>query len=506
MKKLAYIFLAAAALIAGLSACQQKVDPVVDDYVDLRYRVESSYNLDAINAKPFTIVVKSTKPWTITSRHPEWCIISEEEGEAQPDSLVHIGQGENTTVKVQYYDNTELDDRIDTLVIASAGYVGKRVTIYQKGIAYLRVPDDEQEFMIEKAGGDIVFHVLSNQPWSSKIIEISGDWLSIAEGATGKLDGTVKLKAKENTGEKRYAAVAVYDRNGEERAVIKLTQDGVQLDPETDELHINFDQLSATVDVVSNTNWVASTDEDWFSIDNPSGHNGNGTLKLTVTSNAEGDAIRKGVIYFKTISANEGDAFLEKSIVVKQAYPLSPTRVEMNNDEIANWKSDKGENPVFEAGVGTTFAKGPLGYARLNRSMKAGSYSFHWKNFSSDVRVRHWFCYDDGQEIKFDLKADGTTSISFNNGSSNKPDGSGGLSGIDLSVDHIVSYVFSQEGDFCHVSLQVDGVEAFAFSSSSAVMNKVLWGKSINMYIGVETGSAVLDWYEYTPPFSWDEE
>ena len=507
MKKLLYI-LAAAALLAGLAACvPNNPEPQSLPTVDLRYRVDDSYSLDAINAKPFTIVVKSTEPWTITSDHPDWCIIGQEEGEAQDAELVHVGKGENTTVKVQYYDNTELDDRTDIITIASKGFVGKKVSIYQKGIAYLRVPDDEQSFVIVKAGGSVVFNVQSNQNWSAKVIEMDGDWLSITDGATGALNGTVTVTATENSGWKRYAAVAVYDRHGEERAVVKITQDGVQLDPETEELHINFDQASATIQVVANTKWEASSGDDWFTIDNPTGHDGNGTLNLTVTSNADGAAVRKGTILFKTVPANSGDAAAEKEIVVKQSYPLKPTRIMVDNDEIANWSSDKGENPVYEAGVGTTFFKGALGYARLNRSMKAGSYSFHWSTFSSDVRVRHWFCYSDGQEIKFDLKADGTTSSSFNNGSSNKPSDYGsGLSGIDMTTDHVMSYVFSQDGEYCHVALQVDGTDAYAFNTSATVMNMVKWGSNINMYIGVETGSAVLDWYEYTPPFSWDEE
>ena len=511
MKKLFYI-LAAAALLAGLSGCGKNEAPVPQDTVDLRYRVQDSYELAAVSPQAFTIVVKSSKPWTIRSYHPEWCIISEEEGEAQPDSLVHIGQGENTTVRVQYYDNTDLDDRTDIIEIASDGFIGKKVSIYQKGIAYLRVPDEEQAFDVPKAGGNVVFNVISNQDWSVKITEMEGNWLSVSEGATGTLDGPVTLTATENSGWKRYAAVSVYDRHGEERAIVKITQDGVQLDPKTEELHVNFDQLSTSVEVVANTKWTAEKDtgDDWYTIDNPTGHDGNGTLNITVTSNAEGTAIRKGIITFKTVPANEGDASAQKEIVIKQAYPLAAVRVEMNMDEINNWgglTGDKGQPLEFIAGEGAFFSKGALGYSRLNRSMQPGSYSFHWKTFAEDVRVRHWFCYSDGQEIKFDLKADGTTSASFNNGSSAKPENYGsGLSGIDMAKDHLMSYIFSQEGDYCHVSLQVDGNEAYAFSSSPAVMNMVLWGKSINMYIGVETGSAILDWYEYTPPFSWDEE
>ena len=507
MKKIVYI-IAAAALMAGLAGCQTKTEKVVLDSVDLRYRVADSYELSATSPKPFTIIVKSTKPWTITNEHPDWCIIEQEEGTEVPDSLVHVGKGENTYVKVQYYDNTELDDRTDHITIASAGFVGKTVNIYQKGIAYLHVPDEEQAFDVIKAGGEITFHVVSNQNWSAAVTEIDGDWLTVTDGATGSLDGTVTVTAAENSGWMRYAAVSVFVRHGDERATIQITQDGVLLDPETEELHVNYNDETAKIEVVANTKWVASTEDGWFTIVNPDNHDGNDTLNLTVTSNAEGEAIRKGSITFKTVPANEGDASASKTIVIKQSYPLASTKVMMDNDEIANWKSDKGEDPVYDAGIGgTTFFQSALGYARLNRSMKAGNYSFHWSTFSDDVRVRHWFCYSDGQEVKFDLKASGATSASFNNGSSAKPSEYGsGLSGIDMTTDHVMSYVFTQDGDYCHVQLQVDGKDAYAFNSSADVMNMVKWGASINMYIGVETGSAVLDWYEYTPPFSWDEE
>ena len=515
MKKTFQYILIGLALTAVMAGCNKTVSPVVDpdDVVDLRYRAESEYNLDAISPKPFVITVKSTKPWTITAAHPDWCIISEEEGEAQPADSVLIGHGESTKVNVQYYNNPFLDDRIDTIVIASRHYVAKKVTVYQKGIAYLNVPEADIEggLMIEKAGGDLEINVKSNQKWTAEVVDHEGgktDWLSISDGASGELDGKITVTVKENSGEKRYANVAVYDRHGEERAMIFITQDGVQLDPETFEIHAGYNELSASLNVVCNTKWKAEKGgtEDWYSIDNPDGHDGDGVLKITLTDNSDATAVRKGSILLKTIAANPGDAVAEKEITIKQAYPLSPIRVYVDKAEISEWKSDKGEDPVYLDGEGTSFAKGPLGYARLNRSMPAGSYSFHWKNFGAEVRVRHWFCYSDGQEIKFDLKADGTTSISFNNGSSAKPTGSGSLSGIDMNTDHIMSYVFSQEGKYCHVSLQVDGQEAFGFSSSASVMNMVTWGTSINMYIGVETGSAVLDWYEYTPPFSWDEE
>lgn len=517
MKKLCYILAAAALLLAGLTSCQKKVDPVTPlDTVDLRYRVESVYNLDATSPKPFNIVVKCTKPWVIRSYHPDWCIISDEEGEAQPDSLVHEGRGENTTVRVQYYDNDQLDDRVDYIEIASGSWIGKKVTIYQKGIAYLNVPEADIEggLMVEKAGGELVVNVRSNQDWSAQIVPESGfdsKWLTISEGATGKLDGQVKLSAAENTGEKRYAYVGIYDRHGEERAMIHITQDGVQLDPETFEIRTSYDQLSTTLAVVANASWTAAkgAGEDWFEIENPDGHNGNGTLNIRLTENP-GDALRVGSIIIKTIAANPGDAVAEKEVVLKQAFRIAPVRYEMNNDEIGAWSSDWANPPVYTKDYGALFAA----KCRLNRSMPFGTYTFRWKDLTADpsaaeaIRVRHWFCFEESCELKFDLRpVDGKISFDFNAaGDGNKPSVDS-YTAVDWTQPIEITYKFDPSGaGFCHVTYLVNGEEAGSFDTSESLLRSVTWGSKINMYVGVDkSGSAVLEWYEYVAPMNWDE-
>ena len=247
-------------MFAGCSS-KNEIPQANKDVVELRYRVESEYQLPARDAAPFTIVVKSSRPWSIASQHPDWCIIGQEEGEAVDGALVHEGKGESTSVKVQYYDNTDLDDRIDKIEIASDYLVAKTVTVYQRGIAYLNVPEADIEggLFVEKPQGSVTINIKANQKWSTKILPYEGgttDWLSISEGETGELDGTVTVAVKENTGEKRYAFVGVYDRHDEERAMIKITQDGVQLDPEAFEIRLGYDQVAATLHVVSNSAWV----------------------------------------------------------------------------------------------------------------------------------------------------------------------------------------------------------------------------------------------------------
>ena len=520
MKKILNIILAGVVLVAGLASCDgNKEQLTTGDTVDLRYRVADSYELDAISPKSFVIVVKSTKPWTITSKHPDWCIIEQEDGEAVADSLVHVGKGENTNVKVQYYDNTELDDRTDYITIASNGFVGKTVTVNQKGIAYLNVPEADIEggLLIEKAGGTLTVNVKSNQKWTAKIVAEGSDkanWLAVTDGASGENDGKVTVTVQENAGEKRYSNVAIYDRHGEERAMVKITQDGVQLDPETFEIRAGYDQLSTTLNVVCNTNWEATWDGNWFTVDNPTGHNGNGTLTITITQN-DGTSLRKGSIVLKTIAANPGDAVAEKEIVFKQAYKINSVRQVVDNDELGAWNSDWANPPVYTPEVGTLFAA----KSRLNRSMPFGNYTFRWKDLTPDpagaeaIRVRHWFCFDEGCELKFDLRpVDAKISFDFNAaGDGNKPSVDA-FTAVDWTQPIEITYKFDPSGsEYCHVTYLVkqdggDAVVAGSFDTSANLLRSVTWNAKINMYVGVDkSGSAVLEWYEYTAPMNWDE-
>ena len=54
MKKIFILFCCAAALVTGLTACQQEIKEP-EKIVDLRYRAQDSYDLPATGAKAFTI-------------------------------------------------------------------------------------------------------------------------------------------------------------------------------------------------------------------------------------------------------------------------------------------------------------------------------------------------------------------------------------------------------------------------------------------------------------------
>lgn len=508
MKKIVYIFCAAAVLLGVPQGCQKKAEEAVKT-VDLRYRANDSYDLPATGAQSFTILVASTDPWTVTSEHPDWCIISEEEGEASDPELVHTGKAAPTTIRVQYYDNTFLDDRTDKITIQSDYWVGKVITVNQKGIAFLTIPESDLDLSVEKAGGNYYIHINSNQPWSARVTD--GDWISITDGASGEGVGTVTVTALDNVAELRYAEVTVYDRHEVASAKILFTQDGVQLVPAVTEVRAGFDQLSSELEITSNTDWVvvkASESDDWFTLENASG-TGNGTVKINFTQNND-EGLRKAEVIVKNVVANPEDFQVEKTIVVKQAYKIEPVRVVVDNDELSLWKSDWANAPTYAKGVGTTF----VGKARLNRSMAFGSYTFRWSNFVTDPelggpRIRHWFCFAESCELKADIRpADVKVSFDFNAaGDGNKPSLNSYTAIDDWTQPIELTIKFDPSGaEHCHVTYLVNGVEAGSFDTAPDLLRSVTWNAGINMYFGVDVaGSALCEWYEYTAPMNWDE-
>lgn len=477
-------------------------------WVDLRYRAEDSYSLPWNSPEAFSFKVKSTDPWTVRSYNPDWCSITPAEGEGNPV----INEAQTYTVTVQYKDNAQLDDRIDTLEIKSDYWVGKLITVYQKGNAYLDVKDEEQSLEIGEEGGALEFAVSANQDWSAVVIE-GTDWLTITSGATGSLDGKVALSTVENTGEKRYGAVSVLDRHGVERAVVKVTQNGVQLDPATMEIRAAHDQGVYELTVVSNAAWKAEkTDEKamWLDIENPE-NNGEAVLRITMNNN-EGNSIKKTTIKLTTI-AEPGQPVVVREVVVKQAYVQIPERMIFNAAELANWTADKGVDPVYLGAEGTLFQATTSGsvYARLYRSgMPMGTHTFRWHTFSADARVRLWWTFGNNNEIKYNLRGsgDGTGYTEISTSPSGPDSDFVNVEGVDMTVPHEMTVKFTpseiNEG-YCHVQFILDGVEFQSFDTNdSSAVPECTWQKTIGMYFGCYTGSAVCEWYDYTEPFSWD--
>ena len=509
MKRIIQIFLATMVLVTGLWGCKKsKEEPV--ETVELRYRVESSYELPASGAKPFNIQVVASHPWVIESEHPTWCMISDEEGVASDAETVHAGKAEPTLVRVQYYDNVQLDDRVDHIrIYCPAGGITKKVTISQKGNAFLNVPEDELEWDIVRAGGEMSIHIDCNQPWSAQILDGS-EWLSFEGASSGEGESILVLKADANTAEERYAEAAIFDRNMVMCASVKFTQDGVRLIPAATEIRASFDQLTAELEVSSNTKWTVekgSATDNWFTIDTPSGE-GDGKIILTLTKNV-GDALNKAEIYLRNVKENPDDYQAEKIITVKQGYEIIPQRVFMNSSELGNWTSDWDNKPVYVDGQGVSFTA----KSRVSRTMPFGTYTFRWSGFDGDptaeepLRIRHWFCFDEGAEVKANIRPyENNVAFEFNAAKDGNTPSISSFTDADFTQPVELTIKFDPSGaNYCHVSFLVNGKDAGSFDSSADLMRTITWNYNAKVYIGTDKqGTAILEWYEYTAPMNWD--
>lgn len=178
------VFAALPALLTMLFAvaCQ---DDESQKWVDLRYKAEDAYILEATAPSPIRLQVKSTDPWRVYGLHDDWCTITPAEGTS----------GEIFDVEVRYSDNSALDDRIDTLIIRSDYWIGKWIQVRQKGIAYLDLEDADNVELLQ-TGSSGSFKIRSNQDWSVRLGE-NASWLNVSSDLAGSGDGEIAFSAGE---------------------------------------------------------------------------------------------------------------------------------------------------------------------------------------------------------------------------------------------------------------------------------------------------------------------
>lgn len=297
------------ASILALFSCSDEKEQM--KWVDLRYRVEDSYLLEASNPETISFLVKSTDPWMVYGT-ADWYTITPPSGEGDMENT--------TTVTIVCEENTDLDDRTDTVKIQSDYWIGKEFTITQKGIAYL---EHEPVLNIPQEGGTTEITVRANQDWSAKVTS-GGEWLSVVSGETGRLDGSVTVSATRNLGEQRTGVVTLYDRHGAAAREVAVVQNGVILNIEAPEngkwFRIWEEAQTLSIAVESNTGWTVEKanpeDDTWYSFAKTE-YDGNENLQIIVEANV-GTRVRTGEIILRTAAA-EGAVPLEKKVRFKQA-------------------------------------------------------------------------------------------------------------------------------------------------------------------------------------------
>lgn len=468
-----------------LQSC--KNDDEVMKSVDLRYRVEDSYLLEAKNPIPISFKVKSTDLWEVFGKH-DWYSISPNTGDP----------GEIYTVTITCDENTGLDDRTDTISVKSDYWTGKTFVIIQKGTAYLNV---EEPNTIPQTGGQVTFDVLTNQKWAAKVTE-GAKWLSIQGNASGELNGKINVQASLNTGEQRIGIVTIYDRHGNVAREVKCRQGGVILEAEmpanTKWYTVYEEAQQLKIHVESNTEWEVSKqndkEDDWYTFEKTS-FNGSDDLIINIDQHS-GISVRTGVIVLAT-KVKEGNVPITKIIRFKQANPPVAKETEVNKTFTGDYKGPGGLMP--------------------------GQYNFYVEPLAS-TQLNLFFSWQGNPtlELRFHI-LNGKTSLSTTPYCNDVNSGiAGTIRNVDTSKPHKLSLVIKEAVDKLDPTkswiytewILDDVVIAKATSDGIADSNggKDNWIGSFdraniggNFLFRASGGNAVVKKYEYIGPPEWGE-
>lgn len=368
-------------LLAGAFASCKKTGPM--KWVDLRYLAEDSYTLTATSPEPIRLKVKSTDPWKVYGTESSWCSITPSEG----------GASELFDVTVQYTENTELDDRLDTLVIQSDYWIGKWIPVRQKGTAYLNI-EESGDLNIGQFGGTAQFSIRANQDWSL-VKANDAPWLTLIK-TSGHGDANILLAvSEENKGERRFADIDVLNRHDEREQTVRVWQDGVVLTPAQVRMRTTFDAQTLSVKVSSNADWTvekADTGIGWFEFSQTE-FSGDGTLQINLTENT-GASIRTAEVLLKTKAA-DGFKQIVKSIVIRQAYNPTPDYYDFDASGLEQWIINGADNDKSSCKVVGSCLE-IYGAQKVHRyNCAAGNWDFFMKASSAKAQpVIYFQCGD----------------------------------------------------------------------------------------------------------------
>ncbi|WP_291593395.1 BACON domain-containing protein [Bacteroides sp.] len=461
------------------------------EFVDLRYEVADHYEISASNPAPIIFKVKSTKQWNVFSKHaPEWSTITPETGE--PD--------QGFEVSVKYKNNVELDDRIDTIVIKSDYWVGKEVSVLQKGTAYLTLeglPADGE--LIPEEGGRANFTIKSNQSWSVKV-EKGSEWLSLLSAPSGSMNGDIQVIASPNKGERRSAEVAFYDRKNKLATTAVLTQNGILLDVPSLEIQIPYGKPEWAIEVTSNTDWEIAKDENtWYSFkDEQTDYSGNQTVYLKLDEN-ESQFVRSAYVEIKS-KGDAGQTPVIRRICIKQGYLPAPVLHEFNASERPNWEFVNG-SLEFNNGV-TLIGAAPR---MMQRSITLGKYEFTVKSMDTGSLLRIFFV-NGSTEIRCHLNAATKTTV-FSTAPYSPLNGlPAAKTAFDPTKENTVGVELSANSDgFLLIRWTLNG-EFLCEQIANHEKFILYFNQPLNIIIDANPGNVTLKSWQYSPLMDWNNE
>ncbi|MDR3250459.1 MAG: hypothetical protein LBT42_02175 [Tannerella sp.] len=486
-------------LLPFVYSCKDDVNR--EKWVDLRYNPKDVYYLSASSPEDIVFEVSSTAEWKVYGQ-ANWYSVTPSTGE--PDVI--------SKVTIKATNNTELDNRIDTVIIQSDYWIGKRFIIDQKGIAYLDLPDKDTVFT--KDGGEKSFSVKANQTWSGVVTQ-GIEWLSVTGGATGSMDGLIKVAALVNKGERRAGTVTMYDRHNQPANSITIIQEGVKLDPESYSVRVSKKAQVFRLSVESNTEWQIEkpTEVGWLSIARTN-YSQDAVVDIELMENS-GSAVRS--VELTLTSIVEGDTEpVVKTVVLKQAPTLASTRYQFNESG-TTWRQWTSLVPQYVSG--DAIFNVPGGKADRNRgyidNAPFGIYTFKLKETKmkqgdqSSIYLGFLFASTGYEGYSYSINSNSMTEIAaFGRPTLNNVR-------ADISQEHTITISIARVNGAFALEWWLDD-EVFASYTdtklnplSTELITILLGFENADWFVGSSIPSAesgcTFDWWEYSPPVDWGD-
>jgi hypothetical protein len=469
-----------------------------EKWVDLRYNPQDVYYISAGSPQDIVFEVSSTSEWKVYG-HDDWYSITPAAG----------GPNVITAVTVKATDNTDLDNRIDTIIIQSDYWIGKRFVINQKGTAYLDLTD--KDTIISKESGRKTFGVKANQTWSATVTQGS-EWLSIEGASSGSLDGQITVAAKENKGERRVAAVTLYDRHHQPANNITFVQEGVTLDPVVSAIRVSKKAQVFHLAVESNTEWQITkpAETTWLSIAQTH-YSQDAVVAIELMENT-GSMVRKVEITLSSVV--EGDVEpVVKTVVLKQAPTLNPARHEFNVSG-STWKQWTSIAPIYANGDALFNVSGEDRCRGYIDGANYGIYTFKLKETrmkagdQSNIYLSFLFASTGYEGYSFSINSNSMTEV----GAYGRP---GTLVNvpIDISREHTITMSLVREDNAFLVEWWLDDEMFTSYRDTqlnplATELPTILLGfENASWFVGSALPSGesgcTFDWWEYSPPIDW---
>lgn len=496
---LTYTVLLSAVLSSG---CRQK-EPA--QWVDLRFLAEESYELPASSPQAITLKVKSTDPWTVYGKDPGWCSVTPSEG----------GAGELFEVKVQYNENEDLDDRLDTLIIQSDYWIGTWIPVRQKGTAYLNA-EGAEDIELGQFGGNGSFFIRCNQNWKLQQDKASVSWLRLQGATSGNGDAEIKFSTDyENKGERRTALLDILDRHSMKALTVEVSQAGVTLIPSSSSVRTDYTAKTFTLGVESNTSWsVAKENEniEWIDVEEKT-CTGDGEISITLRQN-DGNSIRTGAVVLKSEEV-PGTEQVTKTIIIRQAHNPVIWH-EFDGTEVNDWIINSPDNDKSSCTVTDDDIKF-IGAQKIHRyDCPFGNYEFHVKEASEKAMPVIYMQAKDVDVRFFVNPGAGTTALEVVDLGKTKNNSTEPGTFKDVPYDNSKPHVFgisvsSDENGYCVFHWILDGAEidSYATDGSTANTSSMKFSSDIRFHIFVgewESGGTAnqhttYDGWQYGLPY-----